>query len=150
MISHALWLPMADGVPGTNEALSLVRAAGYHQGYGDAMVEVGRWRVRKATIDRCAEAAKAVRARVCRVVRASRMAVADGPVRLRVRCHGVPQWDAAAVFLLAKWIEDGLVDGGALADDDAAHVAEVAVGVVRHPVCDPGRGVLVEWEPVLS
>jgi hypothetical protein len=138
--TSGLWIPGA--VTPTNEAISLARGDGYHQGYGRAMVERGAWRSLRHQDERYGSAA--ARTRLAAAVVARHLgrcwAVEAGrPVRLRFSVQGQPRIDVAGAYLAAKWLEDGLVDAGVLPSD--RQVVESTVTVVRGAdavVGDPG------------
>ncbi len=146
MTASGLWIP--GELTATNRALSDMRAAGWFEGYREAMVRTGKWRSPRQGEDRYAEEAAATRRRAAMQARASGIGVlgADDRVRLRFSVQGHPRWDASGAMLAAKWCEDGLVEAGVI-PSDRHNVAEVAVTVVRSAgVSDPPRGVYVEME----
>ncbi len=146
MTASGLWIP-GELVP-TNRALSDMRAAGWFEGYREAMVRSGKWRHGGHGEDRYAEEAAATRRRAAFQARASGIAFlgADERVRLRFSVQGHPRWDASGAMLAAKWCEDGLVEAGVI-PSDRHNVTEVAVTVVRASgMLDAPRGVYVELE----
>ncbi len=146
MTATGLWIP-GELVP-ANRALSDMRAAGWFEGYREAMVRTGKWRSGGHGEDRYAEEAAATRRRAAFQARASGIAPlgADERVRLRFSVQGHPRWDASGAVLAAKWAEDGLVEAGVI-PSDRHNVAEVAVTVVKaSAMVDAPRGVYVEME----
>lgn len=142
--SAGLWVP--GKVVATNEALSRLRAAGYADGFRDAMLKTGAWTDRRGKVnDRYAEAARTGRLAMCAAVR--RLNLGSVPkgcgVRLAFTVQGHEKMDTAAAFLAAKWMEDGLTDSGVLADDRC--VESVEVRVVHEPLVAGGApGVYVD------
>jgi hypothetical protein len=144
--ASGLWIP-GELVP-TNRALSDMRAAGWFEGYAQAMIRTGKWRNARPGEDRYAEEAAATRRRAAFQARAAGLAHlgAGDRVRLRFSVQGHPRWDASGAMLAAKWCEDGLVEAGVI-PSDRHNVAEVAVTVVQtSTVLDAPRGVYVEME----
>jgi len=145
--TSGIWIP-GDLVT-TNRALSDARAAGWFQGFREAMVRNRIWRPGgKPPEDRYAEEAQAVRRRAALQARAARLEpVRPGErVKLRFAVQGYPRWDASGGMLAAKWAEDGLVDAGVI-PSDRFNVAAVEVAVCQQStVIDAPRGVLVSLE----
>lgn len=133
--SWGLWVPGA--LVSMNRGLSLARAAGFRQGQG---LRGG---------DLYAEAARNMRTLAGLRARAARLpsVPADRVARLRFTVMGHPRWDAAAGALVAKWIEDGLVDVGVL-PSDRFNVREVSVAKgAALPTAVPGVYLAVDVLP---
>jgi len=118
------WLP--GRWPLVNDALSMIRAAGYYDGYGEAKVGMGAWvrRARASGADRWAQAVSDGRSRVAAVCRSCpRPAWPMSDVAVWIVGHS--RSDPDAWTLAAKIIVDGLVDAGMLPCDRRG------VGIVR-------------------
>jgi hypothetical protein len=104
----------------TNQALSAQRAEGYYHGFGQGMEQAGYGRVeppfKRPYADRAREARNAV---VQGVSRCAIPPIGDGPwVLFVVARHHDDRVDTDGVSIMAKWILDGLVDAGTLAQEN--------------------------------
>lgn len=148
-MSVGIWVP--GDLVATNRALSDQRAAGFFDGYREAMIRAGKWQARRTSVpgqDRYAAAAAETRDRVSLVARAARLEpVPSGErVRLRFSFQGFERWDAAGGALAAKWAEDGLVEAGVI-PSDRFNVAAIEVAVRHHSLMTVSpRGVYIEME----